>query len=51
LVVETMTKQRPQYAPIPWIQSAVGVDDRGTDLRKGMETTLERLDDSLTPVG
>jgi len=51
LVIETMTKQQPQYAPIRWIQSAVGVDDRGTDLRKGMETTLKRLDDALAPAG
>lgn len=51
LVTETMTKQQPQYAPIRWIQSAVGVDDRGTDLRKGMEITLERVHDALAPAG
>ena len=49
LVTETMTKQRPQYAPVRWIQSAVGVPDRGAHLREGMRATLDALADALEP--
>jgi len=48
-VVETVIKENPQYAPIRWIQSMVGVDDRGAHLRKGMQTTLDRLAEVLAP--
>lgn len=48
-VTETMTKQQPQYAPVRWIQSMVGVDDRGAHLRAGMRDTLDALAESLEP--
>jgi putative intracellular protease/amidase/uncharacterized protein YndB with AHSA1/START domain len=49
LVTETMTKQQPQYAPVRWIQSAVGVPDRGAHLREGMRATLNALAEALEP--
>jgi len=49
LVTETMTKQQPQYAPVRWIQSAVGVPDRGAHLREGMRATLDALAEALEP--
>lgn len=49
LVTETMTKQQPQYAPVRWIQSAVGVHDRGEHLRQGMHKTLEAVARSVEP--
>jgi putative intracellular protease/amidase len=49
LVTETITKQDPQYAPVRFIQTLVGVDDRGTHLRQGMHDTLDALAETLDP--
>lgn len=48
-VTETVTKNEPQYAPVRWIQSMVGVDDRGGHLRQGMQATLDRVAEILAP--
>ncbi|HEX4248299.1 MAG TPA: SRPBCC family protein [Pseudonocardia sp.] len=49
LVTETITKERPQYAPVRLMQSLVGVHDRGTHLRQGIETTLEAVASAVEP--
>jgi hypothetical protein len=46
-VTLTMTKMRPQAAPVIAIQHMVGVHDRAQHLRAGMEQTLKRLADQL----
>jgi hypothetical protein len=38
-----MTKMQPQAAPVLAIQSMVGVHDRASHLRAGMEQTLKGL--------
>jgi hypothetical protein len=46
-VTESMAKDDRQPAPIRLLQKLVGVTDRGGDVRAGMETTLERLEQTL----
>jgi hypothetical protein len=43
LVTESMSQQRPSPVVIRFLQKRAGVTDRGTHLREGMTTTLERL--------
>lgn len=43
LVTESMEKTGRQFAPVRWIQDAVGVRDRTANLRGGMQITLDRL--------
>jgi hypothetical protein len=44
-----MTKQQPQYAAVRFIQSLVGVHDRGTHLRQGIEATLGAIAEAVEP--
>jgi putative intracellular protease/amidase len=48
-VTLTMTKMQPQAAPVLAIQSMVGVHDRASHLRAGMERTLKGLADQVQP--
>ncbi|MCW2855533.1 MAG: hypothetical protein JWR52_1148 [Marmoricola sp.] len=50
-VTESIRKEDPQYAAIRTMQNMVGVRDRGTNLREGMRTTLDRLAESFGPDG